>query len=231
MKPPYAEVSSKPPKGKVGVNLSKKKKKYTSHLGTAGREVSALFLARIYFEIPGCKIAEFSKLKTFNGSAFTRFRKFFLAKLRKCFIIPAFTFDNVKGQFSIGFKIWDTSVKKKFEKAVIDVFDARNVRQPRKTIFAHDKNQYINKWISLAKTGPEEAIGFMDGINGNDFQHNSIVYITNSKEQLPNPRGIWINEDNLPEVAIYFAVRHCMKSTWLNNSDQFLCPSGEYAIY
>ena len=226
MNPPYAEVASKAPKGKIGVNLSKTHEKFTSFLGTAGRELSALFLARIYFEIPGCKIGEFSKLKTLNGSAFDRFRKFFLAKIKRCFIIPSYTFDNVKGQFPIGFKVWDTNIKKKFEKVIIDVFDSHNIRRKKKTIFACGKNQYINKWISLVKSGPKDAVGFMDGINGNDFQHNSIVYITNSKEQLPNPRGIWINMDNLFSIAVYFAVRHCMQTTWLNNSDQFLYPNG-----
>jgi hypothetical protein len=136
----------------------------------------------------------------------------------------------VKGTFPIGFKIWDTNIKQKFKQIAVDVFDSHNIRQPRKTFFTCEKDQYINKWISLVKTGSEDAIGFMDGINGNDFQHNSIVYITNSKEQLPNPRGIWINEDNLFAISIYFAVRHCMQMTWLNNSDQFLCPNGRYGM-
>jgi hypothetical protein len=51
----------------------------------------------------------------------------------------------------------------------------------------------------------------MDGINGNDFQHNNIVYIINSKELLPNPCGIWVNTKNLFECSIYFAVRHCFE--------------------
>ena len=228
MNPPYAEVASKAIKGKVGVNLSKTHEKYSSFLGTAGREVFALFLARIYFEIPGCKIATFSTLKPFNGSAFDRFREFFVAKHEKCFIIPAYTFDNVKGQFPIGFNIWDTNIKKKFKKAVVDVFDANNVPQPRKTIFVCDKSQFINKWIAQAKMDSEEAIGFMDGINGNDFAHNNIVYIINSKEQLPNPRGIWINKANLFAISIYFAVRRVFEHTWINHNDQFLYPNDKY---
>ncbi|MEI2711222.1 MAG: hypothetical protein V9E96_19725 [Chitinophagaceae bacterium] len=46
--PPYAEVSSKAEKGKVGVNQTKTHTKYNSILGTAGRELFAQFFIRIY---------------------------------------------------------------------------------------------------------------------------------------------------------------------------------------
>ena len=64
----------------------------------------------------------------------------------------------------------------------------------------------------------------MDGINGNDFGNSRKVFIVNAKGQMPNPRGIWINASNLIPVSIYFSVRKCMKATWLNDRDQFLCP-------
>jgi len=68
----------------------------------------------------------------------------------------------------------------------------------------------------------------MDGINGNDFAHNNIVYIINTKEQLPNPRGIWINNYNLIPVAIYFTVRKLFVHTWINHNDQFLNPNEKW---
>jgi hypothetical protein len=64
----------------------------------------------------GCIIGEFSKLKILNGQHFIDFRKFFLAKIKKSFVVPANTFDNVKGIFPIGFMIWDTSEKERFVK-------------------------------------------------------------------------------------------------------------------
>jgi hypothetical protein len=225
--PPYAEVSSKAVTGKVGVNLSKTHEKYSSAVGTAGRELFTLFLARIYFEIAGCKIGEFSTLKALNGSAFNSFRAFFVAKLERCFVVPAYTFDNVNGSFPIGFKIWDTSKKEQFKSIIADVFDENNSFLSNKTFFAITKSQFINKWISEFKIEYDKtSIGYMDGINGNDFQHNNIVYICNSKEQLPNPRGIWINEKNLIECSIYLTVRHVFEHTWLNDRDQFLYPNG-----
>ena len=223
--PPYAEVSSKAEKGKVGVNLSKTHTKYNSILGTAGRELFAQFLIRIYSELNGVILAEFSKLKILQGSAFLSLKDHFQAKLEKIFLAPADTFDNVKGQFPIGFKIWNTNKKEIFENVVADIYDKNANFIGTKGIYALNKSQYINKFISIYKTNKENSIGFMDGINGNDFQHNNIVYVLNTKEQLPNPRGIWITKDNLIPVSIYFSVRKAIEANWLNDRDQFLNPN------
>jgi len=223
--PPYAEVSSKAEKGKVGVNLSKTHTKYNSILGTAGRELFAQFLIRIYSELNGVILAEFSKLKILQGSAFLSLKDHFQAKLEKIFLAPADTFDNVKGQFPIGFKIWNTNKKEIFQNVVADIYDKNANFIGTKGIYALNKSQYINKFISIYKTTKENSIGFMDGINGNDFQHNNIVYVLNTKEQLPNPRGIWITKDNLIPVSIYFSVRKAIEANWLNDRDQFLNPN------
>ncbi len=223
--PPYAEVSSKAVKGKVGVNLSKTHTKYNSILGTAGRELFAQFLIRIYSELNGVILAEFSTLKILQGSAFLSLKDHFQAKLEKIFLAPADTFDNVKGQFPIGFKIWNTNKKEIFQNVVADIYDKNANFIGTKGIYALNKSQYINKFISIYKTTKENSIGFMDGINGNDFQHNNIVYVLNTKEQLPNPRGIWITKDNLIPVSIYFSVRKAIEANWLNDRDQFLNPN------
>jgi hypothetical protein len=223
--PPYAEVSSYWEKEKTGVNQSKIHDKYISELGTAGREIYTQFIVRIYNEISNCKIGEFSKLKTLQGSAFENFRLFFRAKLKKMFIVPAYTFDNVKGQFPIGFKIWDTNKKEKFEQVVADVFDSDGNFVGNKSFYSYDKKEYINKWISSFKNHIIANIGFLAGTNGNDFQTNRIVYILNKREQMPNPRGIWLNQDNLIPACVYFAVRHCIEADWLNDRDQFLYPN------
>lgn len=226
--PPYAEVSSKKEQGKVGVNKSKIHDKYFKILGTAARELFAQFFVRIYAEIPGCIIGEFSTLKALQGAAFDSYRNYFHAKLEKCFVVPAKTFDNVKGSFPIGFKIWNTNKKSSFDTIDADVYNEKGEYIGGKTFSSNQKANYINKWISQYKAVPDKAIGFMDGINGNDFQHNNIVYITNTKDGLPNPRGIWINTSNLIPVSVYNAVRHCMEATWLNDRDQFLFPNDEW---
>jgi hypothetical protein len=229
--PPYAEVSSVGVKGKKGVNISKTQEYYKDYLGTAARELFAQFLIKIYYEIDGCKIAEFSTLKSLTGSAFDTFRNFFKAKLLKCFIMPANTFDNVNGKFPIGFKIWNTEDKKKFKTIVSDIYDVREnevIKLGKKSFSASKKENYINKWISSFKTEGKHKIGFLAGTNGNDFQQNQIVYILNDRNQMANPRGIEINEYNLIECSIYFTIRHCIEHTWINHNDQFLCPNNSW---
>lgn len=223
--PPYAEVSSKAEKGKIGVNLSIIHTKYKTILGTAGRELFAQFLIRIYSELNGVIIGEFSTLKILQGSAFLNLKNHFQAKLEKIFVAPANSFDNVKGQFPIGFKIWNTNKIEEFKNILVDVYDINTEFYGTKNIYSTEKNQYINKFISVFKSDRENNIGFMDGINGNDFQHNNIVYILNTKEQIPNPRGIWINKNNLIPISIYFSVRKVFKANWLNDRDQFLYPN------
>lgn len=61
--------------GKSGVHLSKIHDKYCLDLGTAGREVFAQFIMRIYKEIGGCVLANFSKMKLIQGAAFNKFMR------------------------------------------------------------------------------------------------------------------------------------------------------------
>jgi hypothetical protein len=66
------------------------------------------------------------------------------------------------------------------------------------------------------------------GTNGNDFQHNNFVYILNNREQMANPRGMEIADENIYETAIYFTARHIFEHTWINHNDQFLYPNDNY---
>lgn len=225
--PPYAEVSSVGKKGKAGVNQSKIHSKYNSILGTAGREIYAQFLIRIYAEMEGVIIAEFSKLKVLQGSAFISLRKYLKAKIVKMFIAPAYTFDNVKGKFPIGFKIWVTKEKEIFNSINTDIYNENAEFIGTKELYSADKSEYINKWISSYKI-KDNYIGFLAGTNGNDFQQNGIVYVLNKKEQMANPRGIWINQNNLIPVAVYYAIRKAIAQTWINDRDQFLIPISDW---
>ena len=112
--PPYAEAGTATQvtgsgANKTGVsNNTKIWQQYKYRFGLGIRELYVQFLIRIYAEIHGSTLAEFSKLKILQGSAFADFRDFFQARLLKSFAVPANTFDNVQGKFPIGFFIWDT---------------------------------------------------------------------------------------------------------------------------
>jgi very-short-patch-repair endonuclease len=112
--PPYAEAGTATQvtgsgANKTGVsNNTMIWQRYKDRFGLGIRELYVQFFIRIYDEIQGSTLAEFSKLKILQGSAFADFRSFFRATLLSAFVVPANTFDNVKGQFPIGFFIWNT---------------------------------------------------------------------------------------------------------------------------
>ncbi len=229
--PPYAEAAStktiKSGENKNKTNVAVVNKVYSDFknvIGIAGRELYIQFLTRIYQEIPGCKIAQFSKLKALQSPNFKQFRQYFQAELRKLFITPANTFDNVSGHFPIGFFIWDTSKYSVFNKTICDLYNSIGTNIGKKTIKNIDGKDTINDWIIKTRNRPNELnIGYMYAI-GCDFQHQNYIYIVNDKKQMSHPRGTWITDKNLREIAVYFAVRKVIKGTWLNDRDQFLSP-------
>ena len=232
--PPYAEAADKSTvvgRGKNKTNVAVTNKtynKYINRIGIAGREVFAQFFMRIYDEISTSVLAQFSKLKIEQAPNFRDFRQAFRAKLGRNFIVPANSFDNVKGQFPIGFFIWHLDEEAIFTQTTTDVFDAKGKSLGNKTLIAYDSFHSINDWIiSTRNRDGEQNIGFMSA-KGNDFQNTNYIYIINDKKQLPHPRGTWITTKNITEISIYLAVRHGVEATWINDRDQFLYPNDRW---
>ena len=228
--PPYAEAASRGTvigtnKNKIDVAVKMNTySKYVDKIGIAGRELFAQFLIRIYKEIPNSKIANFSTLKNLQSPNFSDFRKEYRAKLEKIFIVPADTFDNVKGQFPISFQIWDGAKQEDFKQINADIYNKEGSFLNVKNISSYDNRNFINEWvISTRNRGTEKNIAYIS-CKGNDFSNTNYIFIINNKEQLPHPRGSWVTDKNLIEIAIYFSVRHCISATWLNDRDQFLYP-------
>jgi len=219
--PPYAEIAG----NKTGVNLNNIHDKYDKYLEVANRELYAQFLIRIYFEIPGCIIGEFSKLKALTGSNFKTYRRHFKAKLLKCFVVPADTFDNVVGKFPIGFKIWDSKIVSEFDEINADVFDSQGNLIETKGFYSYSNDEYFSKFVNTIKLNNGFKLGWLEGVTRNDFQSQNGIIILNNKEQIAVPRGIYIYQENLLTAAICFAVRKSIEATWLNDRDQFLFPN------
>lgn len=229
--PPYAEAANKRTvtgNGENKTNVAVKNlmyKQYSSEIGIAGRELFAQFFIRIYKEIPSSVLAEFSKLKILQAPNFRDFRAIFRAKLGRNFCVPANTFDNVKGKFPIGFFIWHLDQKEDFQETTSNIYEDDGVFLGTKTISVQSTSRSINDWIIETRNRDgEKKIGYMSA-KGNDFQNTSYNFIINKKNQLPHPRGTWITDKNIKEISIYFAVRHCIEPTWLNDRDQFLYPN------
>lgn len=229
--PPYAEAANARTINGTGQNRTdvavkqKTYKQYLETIGIAGRELFAQFFIRIYSEISNCILANFSTLKILQAPNFERFRNVFQAKLLKMFAVPAWTFDNVKGRFPIGFFIWNTAEKEIFSEIQADIFNEDgSFLQERKFAVIQDFRS-INDWIIETRNRTNEKnIGYMSA-KGADFQNNGYNYIVNEKSQLPVPRGTQVTTKNILEICIYFAVRHCIEHTWLNHNDQFLYPN------
>lgn len=232
--PPFKEVSSKRErdgkKGAKGVNQSKTHEKYKSILGGAGRDIYPQFFIRIFNELNGCHLAAFSPLKHLTGSSSVNFRKFFNPFTRKLFIAPSYTFDNVGGSFPIGFFVYDTSAAHNSQYVVADIYDSKSNPIGLKEFYFLKKTDYINAWINNFRnlSFETDAIGFMDGVNGNDVQHNNTVYIKRHKREVANPRGFWVGRKNLIACSVYSSVRHVIEDGWINDRDQFLVPSCEW---
>lgn len=230
--PPYAEATSaKTPSG-TGKNKDLVARgnliceKYKDELNKANNELFAQFFMRIYKELNGCIMASFSTLKYLNSSNFKKFREIFKAKFLEGFMVPADSFDNVKGQFPIGFLVWDTATPllKPTNTLNLEVFDSLGGFLGYKTFKPIvDKVKNINAWIKNYDNKKAQAtMGFMENPTP-DFQNNNFLCVLNQRGTRHNNYfGLILT--NLLIGAIYFSIRHCIKATWQNDRDQFYAP-------
>ena len=231
--PPYAEAASMHTVSKRWINkkdvavTSKIYEKYMDQIWIWWRELFIQFLIRIYKEIPNCKIANFSKLKNLQSYNFQEFRRCFLAKLEKIFVVPWNTFDNVNGSFPIWFFIRNSEISEPFNWIEADIYDKNWNFLWNKNIITLPENHSINDWLITTRNRAwEEKIGFLSA-KWSDFQNTNFIFIIDKKEQLPHPRWTQITTKNILECSIYLAVRHCIEATRLNDRDQFLRPKDE----
>jgi hypothetical protein len=216
--PPYAEAGSTVKReSKIGVsNETLVHKKFCTNIGVyAKRELSAQFLTKIYCEIPNAVIAEFSKMKILQSPYFPDFRNF---------LVPANTFDNVKGQFPISFKIWNTAIKEVFQSCIADVYDKNSIFIKNKTIFSYTHVKFLNDWLRPTWNETKELLGYL-ACNSNDFQHQNEVVVQSNKNNKTSSFYKPITKNNFIISCIYFAVRKVIPADWLNDRDQFLYPN------
>ena len=230
--PPYAEASNRDTVIGSGQNrdevatATKVYKNYQDKIGTAARELFAQFLSRIYTEIPAAKLAHFSTLKAIQAPNFFKFRTFFKAEFQKGFVVPANSFDNVKGQFPIGFFIWDLDNKQKISTIECEVFDNKTRLLGVKTFYAYDKGVFIIDWLRQYYDKKSERIAYLRMI-GTDMQNNRGVFFTNNPSANDVLKHLTANitRNNIIEMCIYLSVRHVIEQSWLTDRDQFLYPN------
>ncbi len=231
--PPYAEAGNKAKmsgtgehKAKVARN-NKTHETYKDFLGSGANELFAQFFMRIYMELDGCIMASFSTLKYLNSSNFKKFREVFKAKFLEGFMVPADSFDNVKGQFPIGFLVWDTATPplKPTNAINLEVFDSRGEFLGCKNIHSCNKVLLLADYLQKFQPKKRDTIfGYLDP-GRNSFQHQNLVHISViDKSQQSHVKYFPIIATTILLVSVFFSIRHCIKATWQNDRDQFYAP-------
>ncbi|EAJ1461391.1 hypothetical protein CK580_02070 [Campylobacter upsaliensis] len=235
--PPYAEAGTTAQttgtgKNKDGVALGNATyERYKDSMGKASNELFAQFFFRIYKEIPHCYLAAFSTLKYVNSSNFIKFRETFKAKFLKGFIAPAYTFDNVKGNFPIGFLVWNLAQSQIIKSITLDIFNDSGAGLGKKKFYTmQNTTANIGKWIAGYRIKNPPLHLAMLNSGRVDFQNQKLVYIKHyvGDESHALTLTLTLTLTNLIPCAVFFAVRHCIKATWINDRDQFLAPNKKW---
>lgn len=249
--PPYAESGSGIGKGdtnKIGVEKTRVNTwMREADVGYASKELFTQFLIRISKELPNSKLAMFSTLKYINAPNFEPFRRKWRAKFLGGFVVHNRAFDGLKGNFPIGFLIWDQKEKAPLTDITVNVLDKKGVLIDEKKYAVRPASTYLNVWIdkTIAKGPPalplanaftvaknprpkkqyEGALGYFYASN-NDMQHaGQETLIASSIYTGGNGGGVYVTRSNLWQVAVAFAVRILPSHTWQNHNDQFLQPA------
>ncbi len=237
--PPYAEASNsrtitKTGSNRTGVSHSMIYTKYGTIMGSSKKELFAQFLMRIYRELPLVKIAEFSKLKILQSSSSQKFRSTYRAKLEKIFIVPADTFDNVRGQFPIGFKIWDTAKEEIFKCIITDMYNSKGKFIGKKEVYNLSPKSLVIDWIRKFDDTSSPLISYIR-LLGTDIQHSKDVYITSRPTDNDIKKSLTkrITKNNLIPSCIYACIRATIPPLWSNDRDNFSDPEviGNYGWY
>lgn len=258
--PPYAEATNANNSANKGINGSNKEGVSKTNVaeclmedhGRAKNELFTQFLARIAIEMPAATVAVFSKLKYVNAPNFEKFRQQWNGKYLGGFIAHSKAFDGLKGNFPIGFLIWQLSQTKKntkLKEIECEIIDKKANRIGIKSFFNIENERLLTNWVKRPKANAKEAVPLKNAVTpattykdlrgkkwadgakawlncaGNDLQHSDGTFLLSSG--FSSGRGFFVTYDNLEKAAIIFSVRRLIKLTWINDRDQFLQPNQE----
>ena len=253
--PPYAEATSSENVSSKGVDRSKKgvaRSRFAlagmDGFGKASNELFTQFIARTHCEIPTAILAIFSKLKYINSQAFEDFRSVWKATYLGGFVVESRAFDALKGEFPIGFLIWNTGGWEPIETVYAEALDRNGHLIDAKQFLNIENSRLLATWVQRPAVNKEIAIPLKGAIEpattsadlrGTKWSDNAVGWFNCAGNDLQQAakltmilssgfgsgRGFFINETNLWQVSVIYAVRRLIKPTWLNDRDQFLQPS------
>ncbi|HWZ02410.1 MAG TPA: hypothetical protein VNX40_02300 [Mucilaginibacter sp.] len=238
---------------KVGVAKTKFAISAMEGYGKATNELFMQFLARIALEIPNATVAIFSKLKYITAPTLEEFRTVWNAKYLGGFAVDSKSFEGLKGDFPIGFLIWKTDInstkRTPISEISTEVLNKKAVPIGAKVFYSAPSRLLLTNWIQRPKANKIEVVPLKNAISpavtskdlrgtkwangaigwlncaGNDLQQADLTALFSSG--FSSGRGFFVTPENLMKAAIMFSVRRLIKSTWLNDRDQFLQPTIE----
>ncbi|MEX0931449.1 MAG: hypothetical protein WDZ88_01725 [Candidatus Paceibacterota bacterium] len=257
--PPYAEAMnadniSSSERAEAKKNVAKTKvARLMDDQGYAARELFVQFMVRFANELPNATLAMFSTLKYVNAPNFEGFRKHWDSDYLGGFIVPSKSFDGIKGDFPIGFLIWQTSHGdghlSQIDEINVEVLD-RDARPIGKKLFYNaPKEMLLGNWIKRPKANDTEVVPLKNAVvpatvtkdlrgtkwannaiaclvfQGSDVQHSKTTSLFSSG--FGSAGTIFVTPDDLWKASIMFTVRRIIKPTWQNDRDQFLQPVKE----
>lgn len=255
--PPYAEVgsafnsSSKENTAKTGINKTRFGQLGMKKYGKASNELFTQFVARIAKEIPNATLAMFSKMKYVSSQTMEQFRFAWNAKYLDGFVVHSKSFEGLKGDFPIGFLIWETQNKDVGfpDEISCEILDRRCLSIGEKKFYSIANENYLANWVNRPAPNAIEiiplknaispatrttdlrckfwstgAVGYMR-VNSNDMQQANDTSLFSSGYS--GGHGYYVNAENLSVLSVVFAVRKVLVHTWMNDIDQFLQPNAE----
>ena len=256
--PPYAEAAnSQGNEGKTNVAKTRMGALMNkANYGYAAREMFVQFLARISQEIPTATLAMFSTLKYVNAPNFEVFRSQWSAEYLSGFIFHSKAFEGLKGDFPIGFLIWQTNQKANPKISIseikTEVLDKHARPIGAKSFYNLSSTIFLSEWIPRLKKNDIEVIPLINAVtpikkvvgvrntkwsdnaighffcNGNDLQNSGTMTAKfSSVHSIGHAGGYFVTSENINKVSTVFSVRRLIKPTWLNDRDQFLQPTEE----
>ncbi len=192
--PPYAEATSADSASAgIDAELSKKGVKRTkfaecgmSKFGRASNELFMQFVARIAKEIPNAILAMFSTLKYVNSQTLEQFRSIWRAQYLNGVVVPSKAFDGLKGDFPIGFLIWQTQNSHRFKSGTalaegcsesaanlestfpdsitVEVLDKNAEPIGEKSFYNISEKRLLTTWVQRPKTNNQDALPLKNAI-------------------------------------------------------------------
>lgn len=259
MNPPYAteaNLSTKDGnKTKIGIiENSIVTNMKSDGYGFSTKQMYAQFLYKISkISNSNIEICLFSPPLFMSGPSYDKFRKIFFSffGFDSGFLMNAGEFDGTS-EWGLSFTIWSRSnnYKKEFKLHVKKSDDFGNIQYLfDKIIYNLDDTDNLSSYVLLKNKKTKEYPNLSSGLNIKEGKtkmiENSLGYFLNdSNNVFKNPlsvalftspstisKGPSIVPDNFMKVISTFTARKSIKTTWINQKDEYMVPNEEHPLW